>query len=338
MNYIESSKSYTGSELESVFFRPMLTGESAEELGIRMLYNMPVPTTVHLWSGQSDILRSHTSTGWDASTKHAKVQKTIDMQRVKAEMGFSAADYYSLVFENGATQAEVNLDDLTGTELEKAETELFRRSIAESIRATMWVGDTDRTSGGYDTFDGILKGITAAETAGSITAATYTATNIADEEYALTIFDKLWSDADERLKDMKGEGQLVYFVTSDIYSLYEKALDAMGVDSSYTDTINGRTSLMYHGIAVVDLRIGSYLSDLSLMSSFAMLTDRRNFVMAVNTADYPGTEIRMWYNPDMMENRQRAIFAAGCTILDEELVTLAKLTTSSSSSSSNQGA
>lgn len=29
MNYIENAKQYTGSELETVFFRPMLTGGSA---------------------------------------------------------------------------------------------------------------------------------------------------------------------------------------------------------------------------------------------------------------------------------------------------------------------
>ncbi|MFI3304890.1 MAG: hypothetical protein R3Y68_00070 [Rikenellaceae bacterium] len=323
MNYIESSKSYTGSELETIFFRPMLTGASAQELGIRMLYNMPVPTTVHLWSGSSDILKSHTASGWDGSTKGAKVQKTIDMKRVKAEMGFSSADYYSLVFENLAAQAEVNLDDLTGTQLETVETELFRRSIAESIRATMWLGDTTRTSGGFKTFDGIIKKIDAAVTAGKITPLNYDEDDVDAASYSLTLFDALWSDAEDRLKDMKGEGQLAYFVTSDIYNLYEKALDSAGVDASYVDTINGRVGLMYHGIPVIDLRIGSYLSSLSEMESFALLTDRRNFVMAVNTADYPGTEIRMWYNPDEMENRQRAIFAAGCEILDEELISIA---------------
>ncbi|MFI3304175.1 MAG: hypothetical protein SNF68_06015 [Rikenellaceae bacterium] len=327
MNYIESSKSYTGSELETVFFRPMLTGESALDLGIRMLYNMPVPTTVHLWSGNNDILRSHTTTGWDGSTNGAKVQKTIDMKRVKAEMGFSASDYYSLVFESLATQAEVNLDDLTGTQLEEVETELFRRSISESIRATMWVGDANRTSGGYDTFDGIIKKIESAITDETITPLKYYDTNLASSSYALTLFDSLWDEAEDRLKDMKGEGQLAFFVTSDIYNLYEKALDSSGVDASYTDTINGRTGLMYHGIPVIDMRIGTYLKNLSMTESFAMLTDRRNFVMAVNTADYPGTEIRMWYNPDEMENRQRAIFAAGCEILDEELVVIAKKTT-----------
>ena len=51
-----------------------------------------------------------------------------------------------------------------------------------------------------------------------------------------------------------------------------------------------------------------------------IFTDRRNLVMAVNTADSPGSEVRMWYNPDEMENRQRAVFAIGCEVLDDELV------------------
>ena len=60
------------------------------------------------------------------------------------------------------------------------------------------------------------------------------------------------------------------------------------------------------------------------MSTHCILTDRRNLVMAVNTADYPGSEVRMWYNPDEMENRQRATFMVGCDVLDEELVVLTK--------------
>ena len=31
----------------------------------------------------------------------------------------------------------------------------------------------------------------------------------------------------------------------------------------------------------------------------------------------------MWYNPDAMENRQRAIFMVGCEVLDEGLVVTA---------------
>ena len=101
----------------------------------------------------------------------------------------------------------------------------------------------------------------------------------------------------------------------------------MSTDGAYTDYINGRQNLLYHGIPVVDLRISSYLAKLSSSSpgpkSFCILTDRRNLVLAVNTADFPGNEIRMWYNPDEMENRQRAVFMAGCDVLDEGLVAFA---------------
>ena len=35
----------------------------------------------------------------------------------------------------------------------------------------------------------------------------------------------------------------------------------------------------------------------------------------------------MWYNPDEMENRQRAVFLAGTMILDESLLTYAHVVT-----------
>lgn len=87
--------------------------------------------------------------------------------------------------------------------------------------------------------------------------------------------------------------------------------------------MNGRQTLAYHGIPVVDVRLGNYLPETSFHQSFCLLTDRRNLVLAVNTADFPGNEVRMWYNPDEMENRQRALFMAGCDVLDETLLAYA---------------
>ena len=43
-NIIVNPKNYTGHELETIFFRPLLSGPTAEQLGIRILYNMPMPT------------------------------------------------------------------------------------------------------------------------------------------------------------------------------------------------------------------------------------------------------------------------------------------------------
>lgn len=322
MSLLENVKQYTGSDLEQIFFRPMLTGESALDLGVRVLYNLPTPTRVHLWDGQRNILQKFDAAGWKGGKAAKKYQKTIPLSPVKAELGFSAADYFSMVYEKIAARADVNMDDLSGTELEQAETALFRQALAENIRATMWVGDTAATSG-YNTFDGFLKSIAAADTSGAIYSDTYSSTEIAAAGKVVELFDDLWQNAGSVLQGLKGEGQLAFFVTSDICYLYEKYLDSKGVDAAYADAVNGRQRLTYHGIPVIDVRLGNYLTGTSYPQSFCLLTDRRNLVLAVNTSEFPGNEVRMWYNPDEMENRQRAVFMAGCEVLDEALVAYA---------------
>lgn len=322
MSFLENAKQYTGSDLDTIFFRPILSGPSARDLGVRVLYNMPVPTTIQLWDGQRNILQKYSAAGWTGGNAATKLQKTISLGRVKAELGFSAADYFSLVYEKIAARADVNMDDLTGTELEQAETALFKQAVAEGIRATMWVGDTTATTG-YNTFDGFLKTIKAGAQQERFYNAVYQAADFTDPAKIVTILDDLWTNADERIKDMKADGQLAFFVTSDLYYAYEKYLDSKSADAAYLATSEGRPSLAYHGIPLVDVRLGAYLGDTSFHKSFCLLTDRRNLVLAVNTADFPGNEVRMWYNPDLMENRQRAVFMAGCDVLDETMISYA---------------
>lgn len=322
MSFIENAKTYTGRDLETIFFRPMLSGQSALDLGVRILYNMPAPTTVQLWERSGDILQQYTAAGWTGGDPARKLQKTIDMSKVKAELGYSAADYFSMIYELITNRADVNMDDLTGTELEQAETALFKQAVAESIRATMWVGDTSAASG-YNTFDGFLKTVKAGAMQEKFYNSICQAEDFSDPEKVVAVLDDLWMNADERVKDMKADGQLAFFVTSDIYYAFEKYLDGKSADAAYMATTEGRPSLAYHGIPLVDVRLGSYLASTSLHKSFCLLTDRRNLVLAVNTADFPGNEVRMWYNPDLMENRQRAVFMAGCDVLDETLMTYA---------------
>ena len=286
MSFLESAKQYTGSDLETIFFRPILSGDSARELGVRVLYNMPVPTTIQLWDGQRNVLQKYSAAGWTGGNAATKLQKTISLGRVKAELGFSAADYFSLVYEKIAARADVNMDDLTGTELEQAETALFKQAVAESIRATMWVGDTSAASG-YNTFDGFLKTVKAGAMQEKFYNSICQAEDFSDPEKVVAVLDDLWMNADERVKDMKADGQLAFFVTSDIYYAFEKYLDGKSADAAYMATTEGRPSLAYHGIPLVDVRLGSYLGSTSLHKSFCLLTDRRNLVLAVNTSDFP---------------------------------------------------
>lgn len=328
MSKIEQPKAYTGADLETIFFRPMFSGPDANQLGIKVMYNMPIPTTLQFWKRAGDILQKFTSSGWNGSNGTSKFQKTINLQRVKAEIGYSAEDYFNMVYEQITNRADVNMEDLSGTELEQAETALFKEAIAESIRATMWLGDTERSGADakFNTFDGFIKRIQEdiAEGESDIAVLEYDQNN--DPDSTETILKKMWDDAPNVLKDFKSQGNLVYLVTSDIYANYEDALDRVVLDSAYLAKQNGREGLSYRGIPVMDIQVSGYLSQFPEMpQSFAILTDRRNLALAVNTNDFPGTEVKMWYNPDLMENRQRAVFMAGCDYLLPELISFAYL-------------
>jgi hypothetical protein len=299
----------------------MLTGDSAEDLGIRVLYNMPTPTVLHFWRGNKNVLTKLDSTGWKGGSPSNKFQKVMHLQRVKAECGYSASDYFSTVFELIASRADVNYEDLSGTELEEAETALFRASIAENIRATMWYGDTSNSSG-FNTFNGFLKQI-CDRMDNDIVSIGYVK-GLGNGEWAENLLKKMWERSNDKLRNLRSEDNLVFFVTSDVYNAYESSLDNVALEAAYLARQNGREKLFYRGIPVVDVRLSEYAGMAgNLPKSFAILTDRRNLALAVNTNEFPGSEVRMWYNPDEMENRQRAVFTAGCDYLLPELITIA---------------
>lgn len=325
---IENPKNYTGRELENIFFRPMLSGPTAMDLGIRVMYNMPVPTTLNFWKRGGDVLQKYAK-GFSGGDIAKKFQKTINLSKVKAEIGYSAQDYFGMIYELVANDPSVNLDDLSGSVLEKAETDLFKQAIAESIRATMWLGDTARAGDKkYNSFDGLLKSIksqlrTTANTGENFIANVKIPT-LTDADAATSLFERMWNAADPMLQSLKPDGNLVILCTSDVYANYEKALEGNFLDAAFTALQKGRDGLMWHGIPIKDVKLTPYLPDLADMpQSFAILTDARNMALAVNVSDYPGTEVRMWYNPDLMENRQRAIFAAGTELLLPELIVAA---------------
>ena len=320
---IVNPKNYSGHELDTIFFRPLLSGPSAESLGIRILYNMPMPTVVQIWDRKGNVLTPYDeASGWSGGSKSTHYQKTIPMSRVKAENSFAASDYFSTVFELITNRADVNMEDLTGTELEAAETELFRQSIAESIRMNLWLGDkSGELNTGYSSFDGLLKIINERVKSGEIT---HSHTNLEEAlmDFSITeLFSKIIDGASPRLKGLYPDGNVAFFVSPWIYSIYEAFLDGNFGAAAYQDTMNGRKQLVYHGFPVIEVNVEPGITDSALSKDFIIFTDRRNLVMAVNTADSPGSEVRMWYNPDEMENRQRAVFAIGCEILDEELLT-----------------
>ncbi len=313
---IENSKTYNVNEVENLFFRPSFCGKSAEELGVRVLYNMPIPTKIPTFGHRNNILRGFSS-GWQGDLSADFRETEINMTKLKAENAYSAQSYFSTIYEMLVSSGEVNLGDLTGTDLEKAETELFRRAIAESIYATMWFGDEDGEISDHTGFSGFIRKIMDLHDSedGGAAIQVFAGGSTIDIE---SLFSDVWSQAKDSLRTLAADGQLAYFVSSNIYDAYHFWLDSQGLTNVVAEPGNIRPTLLYHGIPVIEIPANDY--DIYSANSFCILTDRRNLVLALNTADSPEKEIRMWYNPDEMENRQRVVFLAGTAIADSNLI------------------
>jgi hypothetical protein len=311
---IENQKNYTGEQTAEVFFRPSFTGENAVALGLRVLFNTPVNTTLNFWSRRENILKKYAE-GWQGGDSAKKYQKTIVMEKVKAEQAFQPSEYFSTVYEKITNTPGVNLQDLTGTDLANAEEALFRQAIAEDTRVTMWVGDKAKGVSDYDLFDGLI-----------VKASTYEKTkkvSLASAPTDKTIkaaLDSVWKAAPAALKALKSSGKLVYFVTEDVYDAYESFLDASTNNVAYNEMQMGRSVLNYHGVEVHKMEIDSHLKT---SQSIIILSHKDNLVLALNTTSLPEAGARMWYNPDEMQNRQRVCFLAGTEILDDEIVVYA---------------
>lgn len=326
MAAITSEKTYTGQQLSDIFFRTTFSGKSATELGLRVVYNLPVPTTLTLWSLTGDGIKPYES-GFQGENQTKRVSKTVDMTRCKIENAFSPSDYEGRIYELITNDPNVNLQDLSGSDLERAETELFRRFIRENIRVQMWVGNsarktTDDKPGKYSVFDGLLK--KALDTTNYKELHRVTMSAAPTSSNIISILDSVWNAAPAELKEMKSGGDLAYFATSDVLEAYEAYLDSKGNSAAYADLQKGRDTLQYHGIRIVEAQVDSIIAGLSDMpDSFVLLAPKQNLVLSLNTANMPDAEVRMWYNPDQIENRQRCCFLAGTEFLDENLVVFA---------------
>jgi hypothetical protein len=313
---IENSKTYNASEVENLFFRPSFCGKSAEELGVKVLYNMPSPTKIPTFQHENNIIREFV-TGWQGGSSGLREDTEIELIKLKAETAYAADAYFASIYELLVTSPEVNLGDLTGTDLEKAETELFRRSIAESIYTTMWFGDQEEVLSNFTSFTGFLRKIIDIKELIDSDTSIEIHSDTPDLPVNVML-QEVWMQAREALRALASEGNLAYFVSSDIYDAYYFWLEEKGVINTTGGANNSRPTLSFHGIPLVEIPSNKY--EVNRARSFCILTDRRNLILALNTTDSPEKEIKMWYNHDEMENRQRVVFLAGTAIMDKELV------------------
>lgn len=268
MENIEGAKTYTGSDLDNVIFRPIL-----EKLGIKVLWNMPIPNKLHFWKRN----------GYTAD----KYTKVLGLEKTKYEMSYQADDYFSMVYEIISRKYDVS--DLLGTELEETETTLLKDTLIEKINTDIWNGE-----------NAIISKVKADSDVNRCSI---------EQESIADTFKAVWDNASSELKEMKSEGKLAFYVSKDIYRQYDEYLCSVFADAGLPNE-----TICYKGIPLVRIDTDE---------TFILLADSRNIAYSVNTADFPGCEARLWYNPHLMQNRQRVVFMSGADYLLPELISFA---------------
>lgn len=221
--------------------------------------------------------------------------------------------------KNGFEQA-----DLTNTEYLMFIQERLIDALADSILRHSWFGDTAAAviaSGGnftagtdldyFNVIDGLWKqgyAIVAGDStrnSGTLTSKNAEAT-FADQKFdstdttaklVSTALDATYYDADERLRDLKETGGLVYLVTQTVADQYERELKAAtGVTPAWEATQNGLPYLRCNGIAVVampfwDRMINTYYKGASTafkrhLPHRILLTTVENLHLATDKAEF----------------------------------------------------
>ena len=108
----------------------------------------------------------------------------------------------------------------------------------------------------------------------------------------------VWDNASEELRNMRSEGQLAFFVTTDVYGAYEDSLEVADNEAAYRVRQDGPGSLMFKGIPVIDMKLGGYLAKYyDLGVSFILLTDRRNLPAEAASPFPSSATMWRWHSP-----------------------------------------
>lgn len=167
----------------------------------------------------------------------------------------------------------------------------------------------------FNILDGLfkqLRAIVALDADVKVTIAANSKTSKADQlayltpELAYTLLSDMWYKADIKLRQRKGECR--FYVTQSIADKYEQYLVGKGIESTYSNLVDGVPALKFNGVPVIpmpmwDANIQSYfdLGDTYDAPHRALLTLKS--VIAVGTPSAKAfDEVDVWYDKTSRKN------------------------------------
>ena len=177
MGFITAGTEYHGKENMEINIRPRFLGTAPSQMGIRSIDTQGASSYKLTFFGKiAKVLMPYVA-GFQGGSGATKVQKKVTLSEFKAEAAYDKHDYANTILEQ-IVNSGVNQNDISGTDVMKAEQAVFFDAVQADVFANFWLGDTTKThiNGGvypdgsttyaagdadkfYNNIDGILKKI-----------------------------------------------------------------------------------------------------------------------------------------------------------------------------------
>lgn len=145
MAFITAGSEYHGKENFEMIIRPRLMGTKPAEMGIRIIDTQGASSIKLNFFGKIAKILMPYVTGFQGGTLSPQKQKKLTVSEFKAENEYSKQDYKNMIYEQITNKGGVAQNDITGTDVFKAELEVFFSAVEADVFSVFWLGDTTKT-------------------------------------------------------------------------------------------------------------------------------------------------------------------------------------------------
>lgn len=323
-NKVTSMTTYTGkqSEFKDLVMAKLYGYLGLKDLGFQIIEDVQSNKIMYKDALMDKITKkrsgcNNTATG----TGTAITSFTLAVVDMQAQLE-QCSDVFDATIAETVRKKGVDINDLTGTEIETYILETIAETAARDLYRIVFLGDTTLSDSNYTAFDGIYKKVKAGYLAsdgttyaGAVTSSSLTVSNI------VATFDAVWDAQSYELKFIP-DNQKVMFVEDAVYRAWEKYLSSTqfsGVGAQRDVLVNGVPTLSYRGIPLVNTQvISKYIATDFATGSPAAAANPYRILLTVPSNHYIVTDaltdtakVVMWYEPLQDTNYTRLRYKAG---------------------------
>lgn len=313
------------------FLKPVTEDPLITQMGFEIIDDVVNNKYIYLNTEIDKITKKRVGCGWTetgtGATIYRKLINPIDLQ-VQLEQ---CADVFDDTVFRKQMKRGVDVNDLTGTEIEALLLSFVEPVIARDALRIMWLADTALASTNYSMMDGIYKKLAAGVIsddiidAGALTASSVSTANI------IATLRAIVDGADRKLRQVP-TAQKALYVTENVWNGYKAWMqDNAQLESSKDQTVNGVSNLFFDGIELIKLSfVDEYLAADFVSGSPSAVTDpyrivymkKDNIVVVLDTVSRYN-EVKFWYLDKEDTNYMRARYMMQVEYKYPELVTIA---------------